>query len=224
MTVGTFEADGYALVPEILSEEECADITERIVPSATSSGGSRALLREDWCASLAARLRIDSRLADLAPEAGIAVQCTYFEKSRARNWIVPIHQDLSVPIAARVDDPMLSGWSEKEGQLFVQAPSELLAQMVALRVHLESCLESDGPLRVVPGSHRLGRIETGLELALRAELGEITCVAARGSVLAIRPLLLHASSKATGKSRRRVLHFLFGPSDLPCGLRWPQDY
>ena len=36
----------------------------------------------------------------------------------------------------------------------------------------------------------------------------------------LRPLLLHASSKATGGSRRRVLHFLFGPRELPCGLAW----
>jgi hypothetical protein len=38
--------------------------------------------------------------------------------------------------------------------------------------------------------------------------------------MAMRPLLLHASSKATGSSRRRVLHFLFGPPALPFGLEW----
>jgi len=38
--------------------------------------------------------------------------------------------------------------------------------------------------------------------------------------LLMRPLLLHASSKSSGSSRRRVLHFLFGPPVLPCGLRW----
>ena len=36
----------------------------------------------------------------------------------------------------------------------------------------------------------------------------------------MRPLLLHASSKATGASRRRVLHFVFGPPALPHGLAW----
>lgn len=36
----------------------------------------------------------------------------------------------------------------------------------------------------------------------------------------MRPLLLHASSKATGRSRRRVLHFVYGPAQLPSGLRW----
>ena len=43
---------------------------------------------------------------------------------------------------------------------------------------------------------------------------------AAGAALVLRPLLLHASSKASGESRRRVLHFLFAPADPPNGLRW----
>jgi hypothetical protein len=37
----------------------------------------------------------------------------------------------------------------------------------------------------------------------------------------MRPLLLHASSKAINGPPRRVLHFVFGPSHLPEGFRWP---
>jgi hypothetical protein len=36
----------------------------------------------------------------------------------------------------------------------------------------------------------------------------------------MRPLLLHASSKAQTPSRRRVVHILFGPRTLPHGLEW----
>jgi hypothetical protein len=36
----------------------------------------------------------------------------------------------------------------------------------------------------------------------------------------MRALLLHASSKARAKAPRRVLHFLFGPEEVPCGLKW----
>jgi hypothetical protein len=36
----------------------------------------------------------------------------------------------------------------------------------------------------------------------------------------MRPLLLHASSKGSGTSARRVLHFVFGPRQLPHGLAW----
>jgi len=36
----------------------------------------------------------------------------------------------------------------------------------------------------------------------------------------MRPLLLHASSKAHTPRHRRVLHFVFGPPALPLGLHW----
>lgn len=55
---------------------------------------------------------------------------------------------------------------------------------------------------------------------LRDRWGLSTCLAQCGDVLLLRPLLLHASSKSSGSSRRRVLHFLFGPRELPQGMRW----
>jgi len=36
----------------------------------------------------------------------------------------------------------------------------------------------------------------------------------------MKPLILHASSKATSAARRRVLHFVYGPKVLPFGLQW----
>ena len=157
----------------------------------------------------------------------MAVQCTYFEKSAARNWLVPLHQDLSIPVAGtpvagKLDSDELRGWSRKDGGWFVQPPARVLEQLVAVRLHLDDCGTADGPLRVVPGTHREGIIAPRRALALRDALGETECTLARGSVLALRPLLLHASSKGSGHGRRRVLHFVFGPRELPCGLRWPE--
>ena len=90
--------------------------------------------------------------------------------------------------------------------------------MIAIRVHLDPCKDDDGPLRVVPGSHLRGLI--GPEEAVRARAAEVACLTEQGDALVMRPLLLHASSKATGTSLRRVLHFRFGPPVLPYGLRW----
>ena len=45
----------------------------------------------------------------------------------------------------------------------------------------------------------------------------------RGGAMVMKPLLLHASSKASIDNRRRVLHFVFGPASLPGPLRWPMD-
>jgi ectoine hydroxylase-related dioxygenase (phytanoyl-CoA dioxygenase family) len=185
-------------------------------------GGTRCLLPLAWCAALACRLRLHPALSGLIPAGHVAVQCTYFEKSASRNWLVPIHQDLSIPVACRVDAPGLRGWSEKEGALFVQAPAELLAQLVAVRVHLDACGADDGPLRVLPGSHRLGLVAPEAAVLARNAAAEVTCEAAPGDALVMRPLLLHASSKASGQSRRRVLHFVFGPPLLTHGLAWRQ--
>jgi hypothetical protein len=42
----------------------------------------------------------------------------------------------------------------------------------------------------------------------------------RGGVLLMRPLLLHASQKATRPARRRVIHLEYAACDLPSGLDW----
>lgn len=213
-----FQQSGFAVIADVLAAEECEAIARR-VPSSGDPGG-RHLLEADWCVEIAAAIRRHPRVAELIPSDHVAVQCLWFEKSVATNWLVALHQDLGIPVAARSEDPALSGWSEKAGVLHVQPPMALLEQLVALRLHLDDCGEDDGPLRVVPGSHRLGRLDPEAASRCRAEQGEVACVAARGSVMAMRPLLLHASSRATGDSQRRVLHFVFGPRELPHGLRW----
>jgi hypothetical protein len=213
---------GFALIPEIVTPFECDRLAAKVTSSTSASGGTRSLLGQSWCRSLASQLRQHITLAPLFPLNFVAVQCTYFEKSSSRNWLVPVHQDLSIPVAKRVEHPDLSGWSKKDGALFVQAPTDLLEQLLAVRVHLDRCTAVDGPLRVVPCSHALGRVEANDAVAARLSDPEFVCVAERGSVLAMRPLLLHASSKASGTSARRVLHFLFGPRDLPFGLNWQE--
>jgi ectoine hydroxylase-related dioxygenase (phytanoyl-CoA dioxygenase family) len=98
----------------------------------------------------------------------------------------------------------------------------VLEDLIAVRVHLDDSGPDNGPLRVVPGSHRLGRIPRDQQAALRLEFGEVECHVPRGGALLMKPLLLHASSKATGPRQRRVLHFLYGPPELPLGLEWAQ--
>lgn len=217
----SFDTAGFALVPGVLPEEECAALADLVQPG-PASAGTRRLLDEPWCVGLADRLRSHPVLAALVPPGHVAVQCTYFEKSTGRNWLVPLHQDLSIPVRARVDAPGLSGWSEKEGGVFVHAPVPLLEQLVAVRLHLDDCTEKDGPLKVVPGSHDKGLLADDDAVTLRNASPVVACTARRGAALAMRPLLLHASSKTSGQGRRRVLHFVFGPREPGHGLRWRQ--
>lgn len=219
--MNTFWRDGFAVIPEVLDQDECIALDGTVSALGTDTPGTRNLLAHGWCRALAAHLCAHPDVAAAIPDDFIAVQCTYFEKSRDRNWLVPVHHDLSIPVHERVEHPALRGWSEKEGGLFVQPPLAVLEQLVALRVHLDPCLAQDGPLQFIPATHTLGRVLAGQAAALRQAGPVVTCTLVPGGVLVMRPLALHASSKATGTSRRRVLHFVFGPRTLPHGLRWP---
>ena len=221
MDIDDFSAAGFVLLPALLTPDQCAGFAVEITASQAKGetgavAGARHLLAHAWCASLARALRDDTRLSALIPATHVAVQCSYFEKSAACNWLVPQHQDLSIPVACKVETPALRGWSDKDGELYVKAPVEVLEQLIAVRLHLDHCGLEDGPLRLVPGSHLGGRLAPG-----SADTGQsFAAVAKAGDALVMRPLLLHASSKSTGVSRRRVLHFVFGPPALPHGLAW----
>ena len=84
--------------------------------------------------------------------------------------------------------------------------------MVALRVHLDECDNSNGPLRVIPGSHLLGKLsDDDIETTARASRS-IEIAVRQGDAVIMRPLLLHASSQAHVPGHRRVLHIEFASS------------
>lgn len=212
---------GYSVLQAVLSAQDVAETLRQLSSTPISGAGSRHFLAHPWCRELAGQLRSHPVLSALLPPRGVAVQCTYLDKGPDRNWLVAPHQDLAIPVLEQVAHPALGAWSEKEGQHFVQAPEALLEQLLAVRLHLDDCGSGNGPLRVVPGSHRHGRLSAPMTQALRAATPEVPCLLAAGDVLVMRPLLLHASSRALAPGHRRVLHFLFGPESPGYGLEWP---
>ena len=143
-----------------------------------------------------------------------------FDKVEGANWKVPWHQDLSVALRARQDAAGYGPWSEKAGVVHAQAPVALLERMLTVRLHLDDCDEANGPLRVLPGTHCLGKLSAEHIQALRAETEEVVCVVPRGGVVLMRPLLLHASSPAQTPRQRRVVHLEYASDSLPAGLEW----
>lgn len=158
----------------------------------------------------------------MIPELGklVAVQCTFFNKSPTSNWLVAYHQDRSIPVAMSLSACGWSGWSQKEGMTFIHGPDELLDQMIAVRLHVDDCTADNGPLRVIPGSHRAGTMSPEKIVTQCESSEEEVLLVSKGGVIAMRPLLIHASSKSHIVENRRVLHFLFGPVELPVGLEW----
>ena len=222
MNADCLENDGFTILSDILTNSVCAEIGASLRQIDDMGIGSRSLLDMPWCQALAQAVRRHPAIVPMLPADSLAVQCNYFEKSPERNWLVPMHQDLSIPVMERLASDELTGWSEKQGAVFVQAPERVLRELVAVRLHIDECGVDDGALRVVPGSHKFGRVDNADALALRDRLGEVVCAVKKGGALLIKPLVLHASSKASGNSRRRVLHLVFGPPCLPLGLRWRQ--
>ena len=73
-------------------------------------------------------------------------------------------------------------------------------------------LRSDGPLRVLPGSHVKGILSDDDIQLLAAQIAPVECLVPEGGVLAMRPLLVHASSKSSSEDSRRVLHIEYAAS------------
>jgi len=216
--------EGFRLLPGLLAPEQRQSLIAELSTLPPGAAGQRELLDQPWCQRLARWLKGLPQLQPYLPRDSAAVQCTLFEKSAERNWLVAPHQDLAIPVQGRVDHAALSGWSVKAGRQFVLAPAELLRRMLALRLHLDDATQADGGLRFVPGSHRDGVLDEASAWQWREHFGDVAADARAGDALLMRPLVLHASSKATATGRRRVLHVLFGPSELPYGLGWRWKY
>ena len=94
--------------------------------------------------------------------------------------------------------------------------------MLTLRIHLDEVTDDNGPLKVIRGSHH-GKISDQTATAVSQSHAVDTIYATAGDVLAMRPLISHASGASTpGTTRhRRILHLEFsGQPNLPDGFQW----
>lgn len=116
------------------------------------------------------------------------------------------HQDTALPLRNKHDRLGWGSWSTKDGILYAHAPAEALCHVLALRIHLDESGSKNGPLRVLPGTHMLGVLTDNEIENLAVKVKPVECLLRRGGVLAMRPLLVHASSKVHSESPRRVVH------------------
>jgi ectoine hydroxylase-related dioxygenase (phytanoyl-CoA dioxygenase family) len=222
---GAFQDLGYSIVPGVYSSVALdgliIDLADTTAHLPDRRGGAR-LSMSQTPALVAAATR--SSLMDLANAllgmSCFAVRALYFDKTPDTNWRVTWHQDLTIAVNQQKYAPGFGPWSEKNGVVHVQPPPSVLESMIAIRLHLDDCGATNGPLRVIPGSHTAGRLSASDVAAWRSRGPEVPCTARRGDVLIMRPLLLHASSSATTPGHRRVLHIEYASHDLPGELEW----
>lgn len=220
------ETHGFALVPAVLDAAQIEELLAALGSTdpeerAGRRGGLRHVVsRVPAVATLAASPAIRAVVEGvLGPEATLA-RSLLFDKTAAANWNVAWHQDLTLAVKQRIDTPGYTAWSVKEGGPHVQPPDEVLQRMLAVRLHLDDCGPENGALRVLPGSHREGRLTDADLDRWRTEVPETLCTARAGDAFLMRPLLLHASSAAVSPAHRRVLQLEFGAGPLPGGLQW----
>ncbi len=107
----------------------------------------------------------------------------------------------------------------KDGVNYAHAPARALEKVIALRAHLDDSTADNGPLRVSPGTHNRG-VLTDSEIHEIAEHAAATdCLMPLGGIVAMRPLVIHASSKSRIENPRRVLHVEYaGSSAIADGI------
>jgi hypothetical protein len=220
------EQQGFAIVPSGLSQGTIESLRQQLAEVSGDGPGLRNLLTivpaiRDLAQSPNLRAPVDGILGTQAQ----LVRGLFFDKTPAANWKVPWHQDVTIALADRVDldpeaYPDYGPWSLKAGVHHIQPPVAILDQLLTVRLHLDRADGSNGALRLLPGSHRSGRLSAEAIRDWRSRVAEVCAVAEVGDLLVMRPLLLHASSAAANPVHRRVIHLDYAIAELPAPLRW----
>lgn len=92
--------------------------------------------------------------------------------------------------------------------------------MVTLRVHLDAVPETNAPLLIASGSHRLGSIPESDVKRVADSCETVVCLANVGDIWMYATPILHRSDAAKLPARRRVLQVDFAAAELPGGLKW----
>ena len=232
-TLDRIECVGIALVASVFSPTDAGEIAAALSATLQSHEAAAASVRTSKGTVYAARNILDIwpparevwkrpdlvtlLNAMLGREFGL-VRALFFDKPPDRTWSLGWHKDLTIAVADNsLPSQRFSGRNFKAGVPHVQAPVEVLEAMLTLRIHLDDVTDENGPLMVIPGSHRAGKA------ALADPLQPVTIYARRGDVLAMRPLVSHASGNSVAGTtlHRRILHLEFAASPvLPDGFTW----
>ena len=230
----SLDEHGFTVLPGVLSPERVASLVadlERALPHAGSSVlrsrgqiyGVRNLI-DVWPAARSVAQEAPLRAAVgaiLGPVFGL-VRSIFFDKPPGRTWSLPWHRDMTIAVRnARSTTEGFGRPTVKAGIPHLEAPAWLLREMLTARVALDDVTDENGPLLVIPGSHRDATIHDlpspeGLTNAHPIQLRA-------GDILLIRPLVVHRSgpSRAGTPLHRRTLHFEFAPRALlPGHLEW----
>jgi ectoine hydroxylase-related dioxygenase (phytanoyl-CoA dioxygenase family) len=217
---------GCKIVPDIFPSRRIDSLLTALEAAVLSR--SRAGARHLMSHAAIAQIAHDPRMLEVASEflrgEPLPFRATLFDKSPAANWLVAWHQDTALPLRERRDTAGWGPWSVKAGVWYAHAPASALERVIALRLHLDDSTSENGPLRVLPGTHTFGvlsddeiaaflcssrpvpTLPVGTDVRGLGPVAPVECLVSRGGIVAMRPLIVHASSKSVSPLPRRVLH------------------
>lgn len=211
---------GYEIIEDVYSKNEIDEMLHLIKSENLDGkfGEREILIRIPKLQELVFNRKLTQRIKSIIENA-ISIKSIYFDKPPNSNWIVNWHQDLTINIKGRIDDPAFKNWRNLETRTVVQPPLSILENIFTIRIHLDDCNEKNGALRVCEKSHNSGviLIKNGIDEYLK---NEKVCEVQKGGILIMKPLILHSSRRTENKLKRRVLHIEFTNSTLPQELYW----
>ncbi|WP_010583871.1 phytanoyl-CoA dioxygenase family protein [Schlesneria paludicola] len=222
--------DGFTLIPDAVSPSEverlravCASLRQQDFAAVRRDSlfGIRRLLTNspELRATMAKPPFVSWARSVLGP-AAVPVYGVFFDKTAGANWPVRWHQDVAIHAGGTLPVAGYEARPGKDGVAHLLPPVEVSQQMLAIRIHLDDAPSNHGALRVIPGSHLLGRLSNDALRHLIDGAQAVHCEARAGDVMLMRPLLVHASSPCELPSHRRVVHIEYSAFQLPDGLEW----
>jgi hypothetical protein len=236
----SIDDDGFRIIPAVFSAQRLASIIVDLGRTLADQSEENGSIRASRDRVYAARnlLQVWPQVIEVARTPALRdavieilgmgcglVRGLFFDKPPGRSWSLPWHKDMTIAVRDnRTASRCFGKPTTKAGVPHVEAAEELLANMLTARIHLDDVTEENGPLLVVPGSHRSGKA-----LRLPGESG-VACpqpiLVRAGDVLLMRPLVTHSSGNAHAGTRmhRRIVHLEFAAATkLPDGFEW-HDY
>lgn len=211
--------NGYTIHDDMFSEESIADIIQAI-NSSKATEKHFAIRQFLQIVPAAKSLIFNNTFCSFFKKSFgdnfFLIKAIYFDKPPNANWIVPWHQDLTIVTNQRDNIEGFSKWRSKNGKFYVRPPLSVLENIITIRLHLDNCTAKNGALKVIAGSHQHG-IDQKLDFTIE---NSVICEVKRGGVLAMKPLIYHASKRTENNLNRRVIHLEFSNIELPKGLTY----
>lgn len=216
-----FLENGYLIAEKVFEATEMDSLIDRLGGLNAEPGrpGYRHLMADPAVRSLASDPRLIELVENISGERMLPFKATLFNKAGKANWLVAWHQDTALPVVRPQSSNDWGTAAMKDGITFCQAPAKVLREIVALRIHIDDSGPDNGPLRLIASSHKERLSDTEIDRVV-TDGPQVTCTVGKGGVIAMRPLIVHASSKCTSDRPRRVLHIEYAPSfDIDAGVR-----